>query len=543
MFSDVSYSVRTSWPLALLHNGDLATDLLFVLSGALMHHMLARELARRGRVGFGTFVVRRLMRLWPAYVVVAPLYLIHPGQREACDRWGVANVLMVNNMAGPMDAPVPSASALEGADGGMAEAAACMGHTWTVATLCQLYALTPALVWLMYTRRVFAGRLPSLIPGVVCVASAVIRAVVYAHNLREATNGASTPSLPAMEAATLGPWLLFTPAYTRAGAFCLGLLASHYRRAWMHKLRTRDEPDAHGSSWRHVDVAIARARGLPGLVPLLSDESESPQLFASPPSFRWFRSKRQPSRPPAIDEPITVHVPARRWVPGGVPHGRYGRRGPRAHGSRAHTHVRSPPSSVPAKGERSTLWSPLPTSVVSPDTQASGGRPRRRSVMRSCRLRRWAAHATAIVVAAAVVMVGPVPRWTAASTHGSSDADGRVAAAVAYVACARTLFAASAAWLVCACGTGRAQVLNRALSCRAWLPLARLSYAMYLLQFVTLVPTLRALDMTGAGRAVDVVAMMLPAVALTFVTSLIAGLALYLGVEKPFMRLRPALAS
>ena len=104
----------------------------------------------------------------------------------------------------------------------------------------------------------------------------------------------------------------------------------------------------------------------------------------------------------------------------------------------------------------------------------------------------------------------------------------------------RQLFGAALAYLVYAMLTGRARLLERALAARAWLPIARLSYAAYLVQFVCIVPLCarfapRVIRAASLGEVlVALGAQTAAALALTFALALVG----FLFVEKPFMNLR-----
>jgi peptidoglycan/LPS O-acetylase OafA/YrhL len=104
----------------------------------------------------------------------------------------------------------------------------------------------------------------------------------------------------------------------------------------------------------------------------------------------------------------------------------------------------------------------------------------------------------------------------------------------------RSLFGGALAYLVWCMVTGRVRLLARALSWRAWLPLARLSYAAYLVQFVCVVPTCvwwapRLLRATSYAQLVgELCAQTIVSMMLTFALALVG----YLFVEKPFMNLR-----
>jgi peptidoglycan/LPS O-acetylase OafA/YrhL len=83
------------WP----RGGWLGVDLFFVLSGFLITTLLLEEHARKGRIRFGAFYLRRARRLVPALAALLTTYLVINAVRgtnalELVARWGfyTANV-------------------------------------------------------------------------------------------------------------------------------------------------------------------------------------------------------------------------------------------------------------------------------------------------------------------------------------------------------------------------------------------------------------------------------------------------------------------
>lgn len=104
----------------------------------------------------------------------------------------------------------------------------------------------------------------------------------------------------------------------------------------------------------------------------------------------------------------------------------------------------------------------------------------------------------------------------------------------------RSLFAGALGWLLLATLQGRLQGLNKLLSWRGWVPVAGLSYALYLVQYVALVPMLRK-----AGPALnathDHASFLLTSftwLAGAFGLATLVALGLHLLIERPVMNLR-----
>jgi peptidoglycan/LPS O-acetylase OafA/YrhL len=105
---------------------------------------------------------------------------------------------------------------------------------------------------------------------------------------------------------------------------------------------------------------------------------------------------------------------------------------------------------------------------------------------------------------------------------------------------ARPLFGLCVAYIAFRAVTGRARAINWFLSRQGWVPIARLSYAIYLVQFVSITPIYARWSQpfntaSTLGGVLTLIASETAAVVtLTFALALIC----YLAVEKPFMNLR-----
>src|SRR5205085_1436603 len=64
-------------------HGWIGVELFFVLSGFLIGAQLLSGVARRGRVDFRRFYLKRSLRILPAYLATLGLYYAWPGFREA----------------------------------------------------------------------------------------------------------------------------------------------------------------------------------------------------------------------------------------------------------------------------------------------------------------------------------------------------------------------------------------------------------------------------------------------------------------------------
>ncbi len=180
--------------------GNLGVDVFFVISGYLIGGMLMREREATGRISFGSFYLRRAMRIVPAYglAIALNLALGSPNPESA---W--ANVLFVNNF-------LPFTRQF-------------MAHTWSLAIEEQFYALFPLWLLALYAA---APRLrtPFLVATVLGFAAVAVALVLH-HGLEV--------SLVRPNVAEFWRYMdvFFVKPYARFGALFVGVLVVHLERA------------------------------------------------------------------------------------------------------------------------------------------------------------------------------------------------------------------------------------------------------------------------------------------------------------------------
>lgn len=181
----------STWPCTwFVQNGDLGVDLFFVLSGFLIGHMLFKELDRAaGRVRVGVFLLRRWLRIMPAYygVIVASSFVQPPdaassgalrwlwaapewwpftSDARCADHWW-QNALFVSNLR---FGPYWGREALPRLGG-------CVGHGWSISLEFQFYCASPLVTLSMWAiaRNLRRPRLAVAAPLLVGCASVAAR--------------------------------------------------------------------------------------------------------------------------------------------------------------------------------------------------------------------------------------------------------------------------------------------------------------------------------------------------------------------------------
>lgn len=120
-------------------NGYVGVDVFFALSGFLITSILLKELGRRGRVRFGRFYLRRLLRLYPALVVTCLLVVtvgLASGNGVEYAVGAAAALAYISNWWMYTGNPAP-----------------LLEHTWTLAIEEHFYFLWPPLLIALFSRR------------------------------------------------------------------------------------------------------------------------------------------------------------------------------------------------------------------------------------------------------------------------------------------------------------------------------------------------------------------------------------------------------
>ena len=157
-----------SWWLQPLQSGDMGVDVFFVLSGFLIAYILWSEFDRTSRIRYGTFLLRRWLRLMPVYCI-AMLYVFvmpydGPVVREECRSTWWMNLLLLNNFLGK--------GVLHG----------CFGHGWSVAMEYQFYIVSPLIVVLARHERLHRRRRGWVLLVALSLLSVAIRAILLSTN-------------------------------------------------------------------------------------------------------------------------------------------------------------------------------------------------------------------------------------------------------------------------------------------------------------------------------------------------------------------------
>ena len=143
--------------------GFIGVNVFFVLSGYLITSILLREHAATGRIRLGAFWMRRLLRLYPALLVMVLV--------------GLTLWVLLGNDGGANLAPQSAALLALSYTGNVARSLAHLSQgvfapTWSLATEEQFYLLWPPILFLLLSRRGRRGVVLAVLGGLVVASSA-----------------------------------------------------------------------------------------------------------------------------------------------------------------------------------------------------------------------------------------------------------------------------------------------------------------------------------------------------------------------------------
>ena len=124
-------------------SGWMGVDLFFVLSGFLVGGLLVQELLKTDGLRIKRFLLRRMMKIWPAYYVYLLFQIAI--RRHPLGTFAWQNILNIQNYAGTS-----------------------LDHTWSLAVEEHFYLLLPPLLLLLYRTRRLRERMVPILAGL-CV--------------------------------------------------------------------------------------------------------------------------------------------------------------------------------------------------------------------------------------------------------------------------------------------------------------------------------------------------------------------------------------
>jgi peptidoglycan/LPS O-acetylase OafA/YrhL len=243
--------------------GFTGVDVFFVISGFVITAMLMREWAAHGRLRFGTFYLRRFLRLTPALaltvsaVAIASFLLQNPyGAQQTAARTGLGAMLLSANYV------------LAAATGDYFAQSATSNpllNTWSLSVEEQFYLVFPALLLLGWlgARRMYArsGRTAAWVPVTVV---ATVAAGSFALSLAWSYGSGLTSALTDLFGGA--PTFAFYSSITRAWEFAVGaLLALTLARLPVPSRLVRDLGGAVGAGLIVVAALVLhQGAGFPG---------------------------------------------------------------------------------------------------------------------------------------------------------------------------------------------------------------------------------------------------------------------------------------
>lgn len=121
--------------------GWMGVDLFFVLSGFLVGGLLIQEITKTGHIRVSRFLVRRMLKIWPAYYFYVIFQIVL--RRHPLHTFLWQNVLNIQNYAGTS-----------------------LSHTWSLAVEEHFYLLLPFTLFWIYRKQSLRARIESILISV-----------------------------------------------------------------------------------------------------------------------------------------------------------------------------------------------------------------------------------------------------------------------------------------------------------------------------------------------------------------------------------------
>lgn len=493
-----------AWYMTPIAVGETGVDMFFLLSGFLIAYLLGKE-ARRGMgIGYLRFLVRRWLRIVPAYVAVILVYFV--ATPVPCFAWFWSNLLFLNNFIGPQ--------VVQGAATPNSVDAPCLGHAWSIAVEFQMYILSPPLIMAIHylaTQRAAGARgwlLPPwwTIPLAGIVVSCLLRLVLWL--------GSEFEELDVV---------IYDKPYTRWGPYLVGMavaqmLGPALDASMAKSKRAKEEVEATAASGSTPLLSASDGRTSSPAPKAAGEAGGSTATTSVVPTGAASAGGEQPL--PAI--PV---VPCERW---------------------------SPVIYWVGVGLWVLLsWAKLPFLGGSFVDQPGKAFPQAMSIMFFRTLFGLGVGMALFGIIVARLQESRVARNQQRSDAGAEASDPGSAAAGGgggSAACATDSATGEPADLVdpCRCcpswALGRwpasARSLAWCLELKALVPLARVSYSVYLIQFIPMFIVLGFLDVGDHDSVGTLWIKYMVLCGLTLVLASVVGVAVYVCVERPCMSLR-----
>ena len=201
----------------LVRFGWMGVDLFFALSGFLIAGQLLRPWARGTRPDYRQFILRRLLRTLPAYLVVLAVYFLAPVLREASAIQPLWQFLtFTQNLA--LD-PSPRKA---------------FSHAWSLCVEEQFYLVLPLMVALLAIRP-SAGKVIATLAAILGCGM-LVRGYLWTHGVAATTDGTTTVDGVRFMA------LIYYPTWSRLDGLLSGVVAAliqTFRPRWWLALTAR----------------------------------------------------------------------------------------------------------------------------------------------------------------------------------------------------------------------------------------------------------------------------------------------------------------